>query len=154
MEDTEPVLTVIGQCLPEKWAEFRGNTGTEEGSCACESWRERMAGKGWERFASVNFGMKDRLVCICVWICLRVWERKWVNAKERMPVFVEIRMGWYEAVVFLKFTVCVCLWLWACACVNDCLYMCTEQLWVVVDWWFGAGHSSFWNVHPQWRHSR
>lgn len=67
---------------------------------ACESWSKRMAGRGWERFASMNVGMKDRLVFMCACICLYVWESEGVNAKERKSGGVEISTGRWEVDAF------------------------------------------------------
>lgn len=63
------VIQKNGEIFPRQYWDRRGNG-------ACESWRERMVGRGWERFASMNFGMKDRLVCVvCVSVCMFESER-------------------------------------------------------------------------------
>lgn len=122
----------IGQCFSGKNWEILRQCWDRRGNCACESLRERMVGRGWERFASMNFGMKDRLVCVvCVSVCVCLRAREWVNAKERKPGCVEISMGRWEVVVFRAQYVCMCMCLckWLSLCVHITV---VTSCWVVI----------------------
>lgn len=89
----ECAVTVNWSTFARKMGRFSRQGLDRRGNGACESWRERMVGRGWERFASMNFGMKDRLVCVlcvcqCFSVCMFVCLRDRVNECQREKAWV------------------------------------------------------------------